>query len=108
MIGGYADSQSYSKKIARLDSSSYEWSRAGDLLTGRYGHNAIFNGNDIIVVGGYAGDDVSVKTEKCKITEGNVTCVEQDPALVDYAYYPELFRVEDGYCKEITSLWLLF
>ena len=104
MIGGYADSQSYSKKIARLDSTSYEWSRAGDLLTGRYGHNAIFDGNDIIVVGGYAGDDGSVKTEKCKITEGNVTCVEQDPALVGYAYYPELFRVEDGYCKEITAL----
>ena len=104
VIGGYTGSTSNSKTIAKLDSISYEWTKAGDLIVGRRGHNAIFDGSDIIVVGGYAGSGVSLKTEKCTIAEGKVTCVEQDPALVDYSYYPELFLVEEGYCKQMLSL----
>ena len=102
VIGGATGS--YSKTIARLDSISYEWSKAGDLIEGRRGHNTIFDGSDIIVVGGYAGKDVSLKTEKCTIAEDKVTCVAQDPSLQNYSYYPELFLVEDGYCKEWPSL----
>ena len=103
MIGGKTGSSNYSKTIAKLDSISYEWTKAGDLVAGRYAHNAIFDGSDIIVVGGSVISG-SVKTEKCTIAEGKVTCVEQDPALVSYSYYPELFLVEDGYCKEWPSV----
>ena len=101
MIGGYTGSSSYSQTIAKLDTFTYEWSKAGDLIQGRCGHNAIFDGSDIIVVGGDVG---SVKTEKCTIAEGKVTCVEQDPSLLDYSFYPELFLVEEGYCKEWPSV----
>ena len=101
VIGGATGS--YSKTIARLDSISHEWSKAGDLIQGRCGHNAIFDGSDIIVVGGEVGIG-SVKTEKCTIAEGKVTCVEQDPSLLDYSFYPELFLVEEGYCKEWPSV----
>ena len=101
VIGG--STTSTSKTIAKLDSISYEWTKAGDLIVGRQGHNAIFDGSDIIVVGGNIGG-ASTKTEKCTIAEGKVTCVEQDPALEGYSYYPELFLVEDGYCKEMLSL----
>ena len=101
MIGGQTGS--YSKTIAKLDSISYEWTKAGDLIVGRRAHNVIFDGSNIIVVGGHIGGD-SVKTEKCTIAEGKVTCVEQDPSLFDYSYYPELFLVEEGYCEELPSL----
>ena len=101
MIGGETGSTSYSKTIARLDSISYEWSKAGDLITGRKGHNAIFDGSDIIVVGGYG---TFLKTEYCKIIGSMVTCVELDPSLIYYAYYSELFLVEEHFCKEMPSL----
>ena len=102
MIGGHTWSADYSKTIAKLDSTSFEWTKAGDLITGREGHNAIFDGTDLIVVGGDDGDPV--KTEKCSIAEGQVTCVEQDPLLYDYIYYPELFLVQEGFCKELPSV----
>ena len=104
MIGGYTGSSSYSQTIAKLDTFTYEWSKAGDLIQGRRGHNVIFDGSDIIVVGGDAGKNVTPKNEKCTITGDKVTCVEQDPALKDYALYPELFLVEDGFCKDRSSL----
>ena len=104
VIGGVTGSTGYSKTIARLDSISYEWSKAGDLISGRYGHNAIFDGSNIIVIGGYAGSGVSLKTEKCSIAEDKVTCIEQDPSLVNYSFYPELFLVEEDYCKEWPSV----
>ena len=104
MIGGYTNNKSNSKTIAKLDSISYEWSKAGDLIQARHGHNAIFDKLDIIVVGGYVRDGISLKTEKCEINGDKVTCVEQDPALEHYSYYPELFLVEEGYCKERPSL----
>ena len=103
VIGGRTGHEIYSKTIARLDSISYEWSKPGDLIKGRRGHNAIFDGSDIIIVGGYDGR-YSLTTEKCTISGDKVTCVEQDPALQDYSYYPELFLVEEGYCKELSSL----
>ena len=104
VIGGQKGNDAYSKTISKLDPISYEWSEAGDLVVGRSGHNVIFDGSDIIIVGGYAGNGVSLKAEQCTIAEGKVTCVEQDPSLVDYSYYPELFLVEEGYCKEMLSL----
>ena len=54
----------------------------------------------MIIVGGVP----QVKTEKCTINEGKVTCVQQDPELIYYSSYPELFLVEEGYCKEMLSL----
>ena len=102
MIGGHTSSTT-SKTIAKLDSIWFEWSKAGDLIQGRHGHNALFDGTDLIVVGGYVSG-AAAKTEKCPIFEGKVTCVEQDPAINNYSYYPELFLVENGYCKEWPSL----
>ena len=96
MIGGYTGSISRSKTIAKLDSTSFEWTKAGDLITERRGHNAIFDGKNFIVVGGYPSSNGAVNTEKCSISEGQVTCVEQDPTLIHYKFYPELFLVQEG------------
>ena len=99
MIGGYTSSASNSATIAKLDSTSHEWSKSGDLQVGRYAHNAVFDGSDIIVVGG----SVERKTEKCSLSDGQVTCVEQAPSLSDY-YHPELFLIEEGFCKDWPSV----
>ena len=101
MIGGDKGINYICTTSVRLDSISYEWSKAGDLIKGRKGHNAIFDGSNIIVVGGYG---TFLKTEYCKITGSMVTCVELDPSLIYYAYYSELFLVEEHFCKEMPSL----
>ena len=99
VIGGLTISNNFSKTIARLDSSSYEWSKAGDLTSGRHSHNAIFDGSDIIVIGGFGGFGVPLNTEKCSIAKDKVTCIEQEPSLLNYKDYPELFLVEENFCK---------
>ena len=53
IIGGYTDVNDYDKTIGRLDATSMIWSKSGDLVNGRYGHNAIYDGSSLIVVGGY-------------------------------------------------------
>ena len=74
------------------------WSKAGNLVNGRYAHNAIFDGSNLIVVGGMTG---SLKTEKCVISKDHVSCTAQNPALEDYAYYPELVLVQADFCKTL-------
>ena len=69
----------------------------------------IFDGSDIIVVGGDnrnidPGSHGLMKTEKCTIAEGQMNCVEQDPELENYENYPEIFLVEEGFCKEWPSV----
>ena len=81
--------------IARMTLSG-NWSISGQLATGRYGHNVIFDGEYLLVVGGYSG---SPKVEKCLLDDGVVMCTQQDPALSGYYHYPELFLVPDSYCK---------
>ena len=60
-------------------------------------HNAIFDGQYVLVVGGGGRK----KTEKCSISNDQMTCVSQLPELIDYAYYPEVFLVPEDYCKQL-------
>ena len=91
VIGGY----NKSKDIGRLDAITMIWSKAGELLVGRHGHNAIFDGSSVLVVGGSG----SQKTEKCTISSNKMTCTENNPELNDYYRYPELFLVSKEFCK---------
>ena len=75
---------------------SGNWSISGQLVTGRYGHNVIFDGEYVLVVGGVGSNKM---VEKCLLEDGVVICTQQDPALSDYENYPELFLVPDSYCK---------
>ena len=87
-----------SRTIGRLDAMRTAWSKVGELISGRFGHNAIFDGSSLIVVGGYG----SFKTEKCIISNGQVTCMAQDPELYRYVYYPELFLIPVDFCKALS------
>ena len=85
------------KDIGRLDGTTMIWSKAGELTKGRWGHNAIYDGSSVLVVGGVG----TFKTEKCTISNNQVTCTEQNPELVDYRTYPELFMVPVDFCKTL-------
>ena len=97
MIGGQTDKSENDSTIGKLDSNS-NWSKAGELSTGRYGHAAIYDGNFMLVVGGWNND---YKTEKCAFSSGGITCTEQNPSLDYYSDYPELFLVPADFCKSL-------
>ena len=95
VVGGYPSSKT---QIARLDASTMIWTDAGALVTGRFYHNAIYDGASLIVVGG----DGTKKTEVCNLSNGIFSCVEQNPELSEYYGYPELFLVAENFCKELS------
>ena len=88
--------RSESNIIGRLNAQTRKWSRAGQLVSARYGHGAIFDGSSLVVVGGCCG---TLKTEICQISSGEVSCREQTPSLTSYSYYPELYLVNKDFCK---------
>ena len=74
-------------------------SSVGELTTGRRGHGAIYDGSKLLVIGGYPGYGPPLKTEVCTLLKESMNCVEQNPVLASYYYYPELFRTPDNFCK---------
>ena len=93
MFGG--DSSQEEKTIGRLDIKTRKWTNAGSLVTARYAHNAIYDGQYVFVVGG----KYTYQTEKCSISEEQVTCSSQSPELINYGFYPELFLVPENFCS---------
>ena len=53
--------------------------------------------NDSVMVVGGLNDN---PTEKCLLAD-EVECLEQEPILTNYYSYPELFLVDQNYCREI-------
>ena len=86
--------------IARLDGSSYKWSKVGQLNEGRWAHNAIHLNDIFLVVGG----DGTKNTEKCEYKNNQMVCHSQTPSLTSYAYTPELMTVFDDYCDWTTEI----
>ena len=84
------------KTIARLMPSTNTWSNMGSLKQARQGHNVVYDGSNLVVVGG----ERLIKTEVCRLLNDEIFCVEQGPELFGYANYPELFLVSDTFCKE--------
>ena len=85
--------------ITRLD-NDYQWSKVGLLNQARHAHGAIYDGNQIMVIGGGRGE---FQTEKCEIENETVFCASQEPTLKDYGWFPELYLVSDNYCKNSSS-----
>ena len=99
-VFGGSNSGTSSSIIQRLDAIDLSWSEAGRLTKARRGHNVIFYGADIFVVGGSTVyDDSSFTTEKCTIANTKITCTEQLPTIEYYEDWPELFLVPELFCK---------
>ena len=96
VLGGYDLSrQGNLKAIGRLDNNN-SWSRAGNLVTARMGHGAVFIDGFFLVVGGY---NDNFQTEKCELHQGTVSCTSQAPLLSGYERYPELFLISETFCQ---------
>ena len=75
------------------------WTQAGTLQQARSAHNAIFDGESIIIVGGYELKDL--KTEVCSFQSNtSVSCIGQEPVLTDYNHFPALFLIDGSFCKK--------
>ena len=97
LFGGYpSDNNSV---IARLDAVTTVWSKAGTLVTGRNFHNAIFDGENFLIIGG----DGDFKTEVCSLSGQSITCTETSNSLDYYTCYPELFLVPADFGKDPTQ-----
>ena len=73
------------------------WTQAGTLQQARRAHNAIFDGESMIVVG---GDTLNLKTEVCSFqSDTSVSCIAEEPTLTDYNHFPALFLVDESFCK---------
>ena len=72
-----------------------QWTQVGDLNQARSSHNVIFDGENMMVIGGTG----TYQTEKCSINSWSVSCTSQNPELYFYDDYPGLFLVSDSFCK---------
>ena len=97
LIGGAVDNYyvQSTNTIGRFNTQTRKWTQAGQLISKRFAHGAIFDGSSIIVIGGR----YEQKTETCKISNGQVSCKEQSLSLMNCAFYPELYLVDENYCK---------
>ena len=97
LFGGNSGATLNEKTIGRFDIETRKWTNVGSLVTGRYGHNAIYDGQYVLIVGGVG----ILQTEKCTIINKRVTCSSQSPELDGYVYYPEVFLVPESYCEQL-------
>ena len=81
--------------IARLDGSSYKWSKVGELNEARESHNAIQLNGQFLVAGG----SDTYKTERCTYNNNKMVCHSQPPNLEWYVSTPEFMTVSDDYCN---------
>ena len=94
VIGGWSGRKE--STIGRFDLTTRQWTKSGDLVSGRRGHNVIYDGNYLLVIGG----DGNLMSRKCSIENGQVACISQTPELNKYSGYP-LNCVPDGNWKEM-------
>ena len=102
VFGGSEETTDYKRTIGKLDATTFIWSKAGALNSGRDGHNVIFDGAHFLVIGGggYGGGGYgNYETERCTLVNDQMTCANQNPALTDYYIYPELFLVPLDFCE---------
>ena len=75
-----------------------QWTQAGTLKQARRAHNAIFDGESMIIVGGYKL--TNLKTEVCSFqSDKSVSCISQEPSLTNYNHFPALFLVDESFVK---------
>ena len=98
IFGGWIGENQRTDVIARFNPDLNQWSMVGRLMTARYGHGAIeFTDNQFLVVGG----SVEQKTERCSLmNENEMTCLMQEPTLIEYRHWPELLLIENGHCSK--------
>ena len=80
---------------ARFDLSTEIWTQLGHLNTARGGHGVFYDGEVFLVIGGRSDKF----TEKCSLSEFEMSCTDMNTIFPDYAYYPGLFEVAEDFCS---------
>jgi len=91
IIGG-AD---YLTTIDLAEKYEGSWERIGSLLQPRRGHRSILQGNKILHIGGYPGDQYF---EEWTIGENDIQKKKYNKKIKDYYSYPESFWVPSDFC----------
>ena len=105
LFGGNSGSNCCEQTIARFDADTQTWSKAGNLKNGRRMHGTIFDGEKFLILGGESKSNgqtlKNVKNEVCTLSGTSMTCEESLNSLEEYVYYPELFLVQEDFCKNV-------
>ena len=63
---------------------------------------AICIDGEFLIMGGYqSGKGDLIQSEKCTLYNRKIVCTKQGPELEEYYWWPELFAVENDYCKTL-------
>ena len=97
-VFGGDNSATSSGVIAMFDTIKMKWEKVGSLETPRQGHNVIYDGQKMIIVGGWGQEGFN--SEVCSHgADNSVSCKSQPPKLTMYTFYPELFLVPNTFCQ---------
>lgn len=81
------------KASSLSDSTSWSWSTAGALNSGRKGHGSSLIGSRLIVIGG----EGTKPTEICDLKNGIFLCKTTSLTLIDYFEYPMILVTLDDF-----------
>lgn len=95
---GSADGSDDQTRISKFSQRVKNWIEVGNLNVKRRGHAAIFDGVELVVIGGYEAHSI----EHCTQSNGRFDCfiTEQVRAydFTNYVFYPELAMVDEKFC----------
>ena len=95
---GSADGSDDQSRISQFSQRTKTWSEVGHLNVKRRGHGAIFDGVELVVIGGYEAHSI----EHCTLTEGHFECFITEQVktydFTNYVFYPELAIIGGTFC----------
>ena len=89
------------KTIGYLHATKLKWSNVGEMKNARAGHNVIWDGFNLVVVGGNV-HEFEYMTERCNFVWGErelISCYKTEGKLKNYSSYPELVLVPKNFCR---------
>ena len=79
--------------IAQFNPGSNEWTKLGELQTGRHGFGVIEVDTKYLVMGGFG----EKSTEICELKNETIECTSREPTLNQFRYYPAMMMVASNY-----------
>ena len=99
IVGGKESGKLRSSLIARLDATSWKWSKAGKMSYARVNHSVAWINSKLVIIGGYQYSEVCELQERsftCKVKIGIETGSDQ-AGKVKYLKLPLIFVVDNDY-----------
>ena len=101
LIGGSSgrpDGSDDQTRISKFSQREKNWIQVGNLNVKRRGHAAIFDGVELVVIGGNEAHSI----EHCTQSNGKFDCLITEQAraydFTNYVFYPELAIIDEEFC----------